>query len=112
VLLACLRSRIDEPPASSRPSDNFTDFTFARSFFDFDIHASTVIWSPIFKVFRFHPARVSAFGLPISSVHVFIWPFWSFASMYNMACGFVHSTLLTVPVRVTGLVQSYSAAKG
>src|SRR5437867_9796776 len=105
-------STMDDPPDSSRPSASLIDFTLARSSLLLESHPSTVTWSPIFTVFRVQPARVKALGLPISSVHCFIWPLSSFALTCRYACGFVHSTLLTVPVSVTGFVQSYSAANG
>src|SRR5262245_30595150 len=103
---------MDEAPDGYYQSLSFTDSILPCLGPVCALHPSTVTISPIFKVFRVHPMRVSAPGLPISKVQCAIWPVSSFPSICNDACGFIHSTELTVPVTVTGFVQSCSAANG
>src|SRR5216110_3415250 len=60
--------------------------------------------SPVFTLSRPQPRRSKSL-MPTSSIAQF-WtpPLSSFASMKIHACGFVHSSLVTVPVKLTGTV--------
>src|SRR5437667_7445596 len=57
------------------------------------------------------PFRVSVLGGPPSHCHGCGLPWSSLTSRYTQMCGLAHSTLVTTPLRVTGLLMSNSAAK-
>ena len=67
---------------------------------------STVMSSPSVKVFRVHPWRVSALGAPPSHCHGVSVPSGPRASRYTQMCGFRHSTFVTGPLSVIGLLPS------
>src|SRR5262245_45135734 len=60
--------------------------------------------------FLFQPRRSSAFGAPPSTAQVSTFPSGPFTSMWIQECGLLHSILMTVPLIVTGLFASNSAA--
>src|SRR5262249_30243657 len=71
---------------------------------------STAISSPTFMVFRVQPWRMRPFGLPISIPQLTVLPSAPDTSMKKYVWGFCHSILVTMPLRVSGLVASNSAA--
>src|SRR5882672_980550 len=100
----------DEPTNSFFPSGKVMSRPLARSEPSFAWKPSTMILMPTGSEFLLQPRRISAFGAPPSTAHRSTFPSGPVASMWIQECGLVHSTLKTVPLILTGLFASNSAA--
>src|SRR6185436_18684605 len=71
---------------------------------------STLMTSPVFTLLRPQPSRSKSLMPTSSMAQLWALPLSSLASMKTHACGLVHSSLVTVPVNLTGRLMSNSAA--
>src|SRR6185503_1819114 len=95
---------------TSSPFAKETDAAFTVLVPFFAPKPSTLMTSPVFTRLRPQPSRSRSL-MPTSSIaQLWLAPLSSFASMKTHACGLVHSSLVTVPVNLTGRLMSNSAA--
>jgi hypothetical protein len=100
----------DEPRNTFRPSAKVTSRPFALRDPSFAWKPSTTISSPGVSAPFVRPRRYSTFGVPASIPQRSTLPSGFFTSMRIQVCGFIHSTFVTTPLSLIGLVPSNSAA--
>src|SRR5205823_4232151 len=100
----------DPPLKSSRPSGNLMERPFATgppAFARKPVISTSV---PALIVSVLQPSRIRALGAPSSKRQLVVVPSASLTSTYSHACGLVNSIFVTVPLTLTGLFTSNSAA--
>src|ERR1700728_3844098 len=97
------------PPSSADPANtllplgSFTDRALQVLVPSLERTPSMVTWSPAFTASRVHPLRVRVFGGAPSHCQCATLPLSSLTSTYSQICGFIQSSLVTVPCNVTFL---------
>ena len=105
-----LPSPPEDPAKTLFPSLRVTVVALATFEPSFAKDPFTVTVSPIFREFRDQPRRSNP-AVDVNSISQFATlPLASFASMKKRACGLIHSTFVTGPVSVAGLLRSNCAA--
>src|SRR5580693_3159818 len=95
------------------PSAVVTNLAISLAELSLAWNPSVVISSPGFKLSAIQPWRNNALRDAVSHFHSSVFPFAPPTAISNHGCfPFpAHSILITVPLRVTGLAGSYSAAR-
>src|SRR5438270_544404 len=101
----------EEPRNNLRPSGNVRSLPLARCDPSLAWYPSTTTSVPGSRDSLVNPRRNRTFGLPASMAQFSTVPSAFFTSTCNQVWGFTHSIFVIVPLKLTGLFASNSAAK-
>src|SRR5260370_1931603 len=101
----------DEPKNKLRPSGNARSLPLARCDPSFAWYPSTTTSVPGSRDSLVNPRRKSTFGVPASTAQFSTVPSGFFTSTCIQVWGLTHSIFVMVPLKLTGLFASNSAAK-